>query len=104
MADSDGKQALLDHELARRSLLRLALAGAASGVSSGAFAQSETPKHGGRLTIGADADPIGLAEQEAAERHAAELAARALEEHEDDGGDDHDKKDKKKRKKDKNRD
>lgn len=49
-----------EHELARRSLLRLALAGAAMGAGPMAFAQSATPKRGGKLTIGADADPIGF--------------------------------------------
>ncbi|MCW3473978.1 ABC transporter substrate-binding protein [Limobrevibacterium gyesilva] len=51
-----------EHDLARRSLLRLALAGVAVGASPLAFAQSggATPRRGGRLTIGADADPIGL--------------------------------------------
>jgi peptide/nickel transport system substrate-binding protein len=48
-------------ELSRRSLLRLALAGGAMGAGPFAFAQpGGTPKRGGRLTIGADADPIGL--------------------------------------------
>ncbi len=56
------------YELSRRSLLRLTLTGgamllgpipfaAAQGATSGA---SETPQTGGTLTIGADADPIGL--------------------------------------------
>jgi len=52
MADSE-------YELARRSLLRMALAGVAVGVGPVAFAQA-APKRGGRLTIGADADPIGF--------------------------------------------
>ncbi len=43
----------------RRGLLRFAVAGLAAGVAPEAFAQS-VPKRGGRLTIGADADPIGL--------------------------------------------
>jgi peptide/nickel transport system substrate-binding protein len=43
----------------RRSLLRFAVAGAAAGLAPDAFAQG-TPKKGGKLTIGADADPIGL--------------------------------------------
>ena len=51
------------HDVVRRSLLRLAIAGIATGAGafsqSGAIAQSG-PKRGGRLTIGADADPIGL--------------------------------------------
>ena len=47
--------------LARRDALRLALAGGAMGLSPLAFAQTGgSPKRGGRLTIGADADPIGL--------------------------------------------
>ncbi len=45
-------------DLARRSLLRFAVAGPVLGALP-AFAQS-APKRGGRLTIGADADPIGL--------------------------------------------
>jgi peptide/nickel transport system substrate-binding protein len=52
MADSE-------HDLARRSLLRAALAGVAVGAGPRAFAQSP-PKRGGKLTIGADADPIGF--------------------------------------------
>lgn len=44
---------------ARRDALRLALATGALGLAGGAFAQG-APKRGGRLTIGADADPIGL--------------------------------------------
>jgi len=52
MADSE-------FELARRSLLRAVLAGVAVGAGPVAFAQS-APKRGGRLTIGADADPIGF--------------------------------------------
>jgi peptide/nickel transport system substrate-binding protein len=48
-----------DHDLARRSLLRLALAGGAIAAAPSAFAQA-IPKRGGKLTIGADADPIGL--------------------------------------------
>ena len=47
------------YELARRSLLRAALAGVAMGAGPVAFAQP-APKRGGRLTIGADADPIGF--------------------------------------------
>ncbi|WP_274627382.1 ABC transporter substrate-binding protein [Arvimicrobium flavum] len=47
--------------LSRRSLLRLSLAGGALliGAPGSAFAAGE-PKAGGTLTIGADADPIGL--------------------------------------------
>lgn len=48
------------HELQRRSLLRLALAGGALVASPMALAQSGAPKRAGTLTIGADADPIGL--------------------------------------------
>jgi peptide/nickel transport system substrate-binding protein len=46
-------------ELSRRSLLRLALAGGAMALLPG-YAGAETPAMGGTLTIGADADPIGL--------------------------------------------
>jgi peptide/nickel transport system substrate-binding protein len=48
--------------LDRRALLLLALAGGALGLAPAALAQSGAgaPKRGGRLTIGADADPIGL--------------------------------------------
>lgn len=46
--------------ISRRSMLRLALAGSALAMMPGAFAQDGTPKSGGTLTIGADADPIGL--------------------------------------------
>lgn len=49
---------IVPNDLARRSLLRLAIAGLAAGATP-AFAQP-APKRGGRLTIGADADPIGL--------------------------------------------
>lgn len=50
------------YALSRRSLLRLTLAGGAmlAGPAPFAFAQSDTPRRGGTLTIGADADPIGL--------------------------------------------
>ncbi len=44
--------------LSRRALLRFAVAGAALGASH--FAMAQAPKRGGKLTIGADADPIGL--------------------------------------------
>src|SRR4051794_17141701 len=45
----------------RRSLLRLMLATGAIAMGPFAFAQTGgSPKRGGRLTIGADADPIGL--------------------------------------------
>ena len=47
------------HDLARRSLFRFALAGGLLGASPLAFAQA-APKRGGRLVVGADADPIGL--------------------------------------------
>ncbi len=43
----------------RRSLMRFAVAGVAAGAVPRAFAQA-APKRGGRLVIGADADPIGL--------------------------------------------
>jgi peptide/nickel transport system substrate-binding protein len=46
--------------LSRRSALRLALAGGALAMMPGAFAQGTTSKRGGTLSIGADADPIGL--------------------------------------------
>lgn len=46
--------------ISRRNLLRLALAGGAMAAIPGVFAQDATPKKGGTLTIGADADPIGL--------------------------------------------
>ena len=49
----------LNAAIERRTLLRLALAAGAMGVSPFAFAQG-TPKKGGTLTIGADADPIGF--------------------------------------------
>lgn len=50
-----------DAGLARRSLLRLALASGAFSMVPGAWAQTGAmPKRGGRLVIGADADPIGL--------------------------------------------
>ena len=49
-----------EFDLARRSLLRAALAGIAAGAGPRAFAQSAAPKRGGKLTIGADADPIGF--------------------------------------------
>ena len=50
-----------DHAIARRNLLRLALAGVALGAVPAAMAQTgAAPKRGGKLTIGADADPIGL--------------------------------------------
>ena len=46
--------------LARRRVLQLAMAGTAAGMSPLAYAQSGAPRRGGTLTIGADADPIGL--------------------------------------------
>ena len=51
-----------NNAFARRDLLRLAVGGAALGAGPSAFAQSGggTPKRGGKLTIAADADPIGL--------------------------------------------
>ena len=55
-----------DHSLGRRSLLRLGLTGGALLLSPSAFAQASgsagagAPKRGGTLTIGADADPVGL--------------------------------------------
>ncbi len=52
-AENDGWQ--------RRQLLRMAVAGGAmAALAPLAMAQSGTPKRGGTLTIGADADPIGL--------------------------------------------
>ena len=54
-------QAAFEHSLARRSILRLALVFGAMGVSPVAFGQTAgVPKRGRTLTIGADADPIGL--------------------------------------------
>ncbi len=52
---------ILEPALARRSVLRLGLAAGAMGALSpfAAFAQG-SPKRGGTLTIGADADPIGF--------------------------------------------
>jgi peptide/nickel transport system substrate-binding protein len=49
----------LAHAFGRRDLLRLALVGGAVAISPSAFGQA-TPKRGGTLTIGADADPIGF--------------------------------------------
>jgi peptide/nickel transport system substrate-binding protein len=47
--------------LPRRGLLQLALTGGAlATLSPLAWAQAGAPKRGGTLTIGADADPIGL--------------------------------------------
>ena len=48
------------HELGRRSLIRLALAGGAASMFAPMALGQQTPKRGGTLTIGADADPIGL--------------------------------------------
>lgn len=59
-ADPELTAEALDADLARRSALRLLLAGGAAAVAPWARAQSGTPRRGGRLTIGADADPIGL--------------------------------------------
>lgn len=58
----DALQAADAQALARRSLLRFALSGVAlAGMAPFASAQTGgAPKRGGRLTIGADADPIGL--------------------------------------------
>ena len=47
-------------DLRRRNLLRLALTGGAVAVSPMVWGQSAAIKRGGTLTIGADADPIGL--------------------------------------------
>jgi peptide/nickel transport system substrate-binding protein len=67
MTHTDGRAvseilAATSPSLDRRTLLRLALAGGALGLAPAALAQSGAgaPKRGGRLTIGADADPIGL--------------------------------------------
>src|SRR5665213_2187775 len=59
--DREGEIVMADseYELARRGLLRAVLAGVAVGIGPVAYAQS-APKRGGRLTIGADADPIGF--------------------------------------------
>ena len=46
--------------ISRRSVLRLALAGGAFMAMPGGFAFAADPKKGGTLTVGADADPIGL--------------------------------------------
>ena len=51
---------LVVEDLQRRSLLRLALAGGALAASPFALGQSGGGKRAGTLTIGADADPIGL--------------------------------------------
>lgn len=61
----DHAQADDGHDLRRRSLLLLAVTGSAVALSPAVFAQSGgapagAPKRGGTLTIGADADPIGL--------------------------------------------
>ena len=47
-------------DLYRRSLLRIALATGATAFVPHGLAQTVAPKRGGTLTIGADADPIGL--------------------------------------------
>ena len=61
MAQDDAVGSMFSAALARRGLLGLAVAGVAVGGMPCAFAQSgAAPKRGGRLTIGADADPIGL--------------------------------------------
>ena len=50
-----------ENGLARRSLLQIVCGGAAlMAVAPAALAQSGAPRRGGTLTIGADADPIGL--------------------------------------------
>ena len=49
-----------EYGLKRRSLLQLAVTGGTLALSPALFAQSGAPKRGGSLTIGADADPIGL--------------------------------------------
>ncbi|MGV3651944.1 MAG: ABC transporter substrate-binding protein [Devosia sp.] len=46
--------------LSRRSVLRMALMTGAMLAVPGVFAQGSAPQRGGTLTIGADADPIGL--------------------------------------------
>jgi len=57
---SDPTQADVVDGVYRRTMLRLALAGGALSFAPFAMAQGGTPKRGGTLTIGADADPIGL--------------------------------------------
>ncbi len=57
----EAQNALDTATVRRRDALRLALAGAALAIAPFTHAQSGgTPKRGGTLTIGADADPIGL--------------------------------------------
>ncbi len=58
--DPEFQSEAFDTDLARRSALRLALASGAAAFAPWAMAQSGGPRRGGRLTIGADADPIGL--------------------------------------------
>ncbi len=58
--DTDGSLFSDSYAISRRSMLRLALAGGAVAMIPGVFAQGATPVKGGTLTIGADADPIGL--------------------------------------------
>ena len=56
---ADGAE-LPPQALRRRTLLQLAVFGGALAAGAPAWAQAGTPKRGGTLTIGADADPIGL--------------------------------------------
>ncbi|MEZ5783983.1 MAG: ABC transporter substrate-binding protein [Rhizobiaceae bacterium] len=57
---SDSEPTML--AISRRNMLRLGLVSGAMFMSAGslAFGQDGSPKRGGTLTIGADADPIGL--------------------------------------------
>lgn len=57
--DPAGQNAGSAFALSRRSVLRLALMTGVFAAAPGVFAQG-TPQPGGTLTIGADADPIGL--------------------------------------------
>ena len=58
---ADEATILVADGLRRRSLLRLAVSGGTlATLGSLANAQSGSPKLGGTLVIGADADPIGL--------------------------------------------
>ena len=56
MSERNGSAA----SLARRRVLQLAIVGTAAGLAPLAQAQTGAPRRGGTLTIGADADPIGL--------------------------------------------
>jgi peptide/nickel transport system substrate-binding protein len=60
--DIDAVGPLATPGFARRHMLRLALATGAFAIAPDAFGQTGAgaPRRGGRLTIGADADPIGL--------------------------------------------